>query len=222
MNTEIKGNEVVNLTLSRLRKVKREGMDELIDNLVNKTDWLYAPASTNFHGNFEGGLIIHCNNVVNFLYEKNKRYNLNIPDESIIICGLLHDICKCNFYEKSVKWQKEDNKWKSYLGYSIQDTMPLGHGAKSVIMLQRYIELTELEIYLIMWHMYSHDLSDYNKYTLNNAVELYPAIIAMYTADLEASNFFEKKVEMLEISNEEANRIQDENKRKAEEKKRCI
>lgn len=196
-------------------------MDILIDNLEMNTDYLTAPASTNFHGNHESGLIIHCNQVVNLLYEKNKRYNLGIPDDSIIICGLLHDICKCNFYEKGVKWIKENKEWKSYLGYSINDTMPLGHGAKSVIMLQEFIKLTELEKYLIMWHMYSHDLSDYNKYTLNNAVELYPAIVAMYTADLEASTYFERKVELLEISNEEANKIQDEKKRRDEEKKRC-
>lgn len=221
INNEIKNNEIANLTLSRLEKVKRKGMDRLIDYLINKADYLTAPASTNFHGNYEGGLIEHCNYVVNLLYEKNKRYELGIPDESIIICGLLHDICKCDFYDRSVKWVKENKEWKAYLRYSVEDTMPLGHGAKSVIILQDFIKLTELEKYLIMWHMYTNDLSDYNKYTLNNAVELYPAIVAMYTADLEASTYFEKKVDLLEISNEEANRIQAEKKKKAEEKKRC-
>lgn len=210
INNENKNNENINLTLSRLQKVNREGMDKLINYLKNDTDYFTAPASTKFHGNFKGGLIEHCNNVVNLLYEKNKRYNLNILDESIIICGLLHDICKCNFYEKSVKWAKENNQWKAFLGFAINDTLPLGHGAKSVIILQDFIKLTDLEKHLIMWHMYSHDLSEYNKYTLNKAVELYPAIVAFYTADLEASTFLEEKVDLLEISQEEANKIQNE------------
>jgi len=213
INIVAKKENIIDLTMTRLRKVNREGMDALIEFLVENTDYFTAPASTKYHGNYEGGLIRHSNNVVNLLYEKNKRYNLGIPDESVIICGLLHDICKCNFYQKSVKWEKENGKWKSFLSYSIKDTMPLGHGAKSVIILQEFIKLTDLEKYMIMWHMYNHDLSEYNKYTLNNAVELHPAIVAMYTADLESSTYLEEKVELIEISQEEANRIQDLNKK---------
>ena len=159
INIVAKKENIIDLTMTRLRKVNREGMDALIEFLVENTDYFTAPASTKYHGNYEGGLIRHSNNVVNLLYEKNKRYNLGIPDESIIICGLLHDICKCNFYQKSVKWEKENGKWKSFLSYSIKDTMPLGHGAKSVIILQEFIKLTDLEKYMIMWHMYNHDLS---------------------------------------------------------------
>lgn len=99
--------------------------------------------------------------------------------------------------------------------------MPLGHGAKSVIILQDFIKLTDLEKHLIFWHMHIHDVSDYNKYALNKAVELYPAIVTMYTADLESSTYFEEKIDLLEISQEEANKIQDEKRDREQIKKAC-
>ena len=42
--------------LELLRQVKREGIDELID-FIEKTDFFKAPASTRFHGDYEGGLL---------------------------------------------------------------------------------------------------------------------------------------------------------------------
>ena len=36
--------------------VKREGSDKLLDYLINKSDFFTAPASTRFHGAYDGGL----------------------------------------------------------------------------------------------------------------------------------------------------------------------
>ena len=44
--------------LKILKTVKREGIDELIE-FLEKTDFFKAPASTRFHGNYEGGLVEH-------------------------------------------------------------------------------------------------------------------------------------------------------------------
>ena len=44
--------------LELLRQVKREGMDQLIE-FIEKTDFFTAPASTRFHGDYEGGLVEH-------------------------------------------------------------------------------------------------------------------------------------------------------------------
>lgn len=44
--------------LALLRSVDREGMDELI-NFIEKSDFFKAPASTRFHGSYEGGLLEH-------------------------------------------------------------------------------------------------------------------------------------------------------------------
>ena len=86
--------------LELLRKVKREGIDDLIA-FLEKSDFFKAPASTRFHGNFEGGLVEHSLKVYEILKHKveNNIKGITIPEESIIIIGLLHDICKTNFYK---------------------------------------------------------------------------------------------------------------------------
>lgn len=86
--------------LELLKTVKREGIDELI-NFLEKSDFFKAPASTRFHGDYEGGLVEHSIKVYEILKHKveNCIEPINIPEESIIIIGLLHDICKTNFYK---------------------------------------------------------------------------------------------------------------------------
>lgn len=49
-----------------LRSTKREGIEELIAWLET-TDFYIAPASTRFHGNYEGGLLEHSLNVYDLL-----------------------------------------------------------------------------------------------------------------------------------------------------------
>lgn len=41
--------------LNLLRSVNRDGMSDLLDFIENKTDFFKAPASTRFHGSYEGG-----------------------------------------------------------------------------------------------------------------------------------------------------------------------
>ena len=41
-----------------LRSTKREGIEDVIQ-FIEKTDFYKAPASTRFHGNYEGGLLEH-------------------------------------------------------------------------------------------------------------------------------------------------------------------
>ena len=52
--------------LNLLRSVKREGIDDLI-RFIESTDFFTAPASTRFHGNYEGGLLEHSLNVYHLL-----------------------------------------------------------------------------------------------------------------------------------------------------------
>ena len=52
--------------LELLKKVKREGINELIE-FIEKTDFYKAPASTRFHGSYEGGLVEHSIQVYEIL-----------------------------------------------------------------------------------------------------------------------------------------------------------
>ena len=88
-----------------LRSTKREGIEDLINWLSEKSDFFEAPSSTIYHCNYPGGLCQHSLNVyyaARDFYETYKKLSLpeknveSIPMESIIITALLHDLCKAN------------------------------------------------------------------------------------------------------------------------------
>jgi len=178
-----------------LKSTNRKGIDNLIE-FLNTSDFYSAPASHAYHGNFEGGLIIHSHMVYKIYSKLVDTFKRNIPQDSIVLCGLLHDICKVSFYKSTTKWKKdESNKWLNYIGYEIDDVEPLGHGCKSVIILNRFIELTDIEIYSILYHMgIPEDFS--TKKSFNKALELYPDAIMLHLADFMSSTIYEKKVEV--------------------------
>lgn len=180
--------------LELLKSIQRPGIDKLIDWLESKTDFFTAPASTMFHGNYEGALCEHSINVYELFSEKNKRYDLGLSEDSIKIMGLLHDICKVNFYKLSSRNKKIDGQWRAIPWYDVDDEFPLGHGEKSVIILMSYIGLTNEEKMAIRWHMGGYE-PDSNYRTLNAAWDKYRSGTCLHTADLEASNLLEVKID---------------------------
>ena len=175
-----------------LKSTKREGIDELID-FMKKTDFFTAPASTRFHGSFEKGLLEHSMKVYEILKEKVKTamIPINTPEESIILIGLLHDICKANFYKVDYRNAKNElGVWEKVPYYTVDDTIPYGHGEKSVMMISEYIKLTPEEKYAIRWHMgYTEPKELYN--TIKVAYQKYPVALLAHEADLEATYFFD-------------------------------
>ena len=91
-----------------IRTIKREGarIEELISKLEN-SDFFTAPASTRYHASYKGGLCQHCLNVYKNLMKLNEDKNMQIPEESIVIVSLLHDISKMNYYEISYRNKKQ-------------------------------------------------------------------------------------------------------------------
>ena len=57
-----------------LRFTGRDGIEELIRYLQEETDFFTAPASTKYHGAFEGGLLKHSMNVLDCLDEAGYDY----------------------------------------------------------------------------------------------------------------------------------------------------
>ena len=177
-------------------KIKREGAEKLLDFLENKSDFFTAPASTRYHNAFEGGLLRHSLNVYNCLcaYMERERvkneYGLSASDESIAIAALLHDICKVNFYRTSYRNAKnKEGQWERVPYYEIHDTLPYGHGEKSVYMISGFMRLTREEAMAIRWHMGFSGIEDKN--TVGRALEMYPFAFALSVADMEASYFLE-------------------------------
>jgi len=175
--------------LELLKSVNREGMQNLIE-FLEKSDFFEAPASTKYHGAFKGGLLEHSYKVYEILKEKVKIHNLEVSEETIIVSAILHDICKVNFYK--VDYRNAKNKmgeWEKVPYYTIEDTIPYGHGEKSVMMLTEYIKLTNEEKYSIRWHMgFSEPKELYG--TLGQAFKKYPLALLLHEADLEATYFY--------------------------------
>ncbi len=190
------------LVETALQQASREGLDRLVNYLAS-TDYYTAPASTRFHGNYEGALAEHSLNVAALLLRKNEQLGLGLPKGTCILAGLCHDLCKVNFYVQDYKNQKvyKENgtkfdakgrfDWETVPTYTISDNFPCGHGEKSVIMLQNFLRLTQEEILLIRWHM--GPFAAANEYDFNTATDFKPEIVAMFTADMEASALFEEK-----------------------------
>lgn len=176
-----------------LKSTNREGMEELIKFMEEKTDFFIAPASTRFHGSHEGGLLEHSMKVYEILdYKiKNNVIDLYAPEDTIIIVSLLHDICKANFYKVDYRNAKNARgEWEKVPYYTVEDTIPYGHGEKSVMMLTEYIKLTPEEKYCIRWHMgFSEPKESYT--TLGLAYKKYPLALLVNEADLEASYFYD-------------------------------
>lgn len=176
--------------LELLKSINREGIEKLI-SFLEKTDFFSAPASTRFHGSYEGGLVDHSLKVYEILNKKIKESAFDIQDDTIKIVALLHDICKLNYYKVEYRNAKNKNgDWEKVPYYTVDDTIPYGHGEKSVMMLSEFITLSNEEKYAIRWHMgFTEPKELYS--TIGSAYKKYPLSLLLFEADLESTYFFD-------------------------------
>lgn len=167
-------------------QIARPGAAELLEWLES-TDFFTAPASTKYHGAYPGGLLEHSLNVYYALI--GGPYALWASGETRAICALLHDICKADFYAASTKRQKNvDGVWETVPCYTVKDRFPLGHGEKSIFLIQRHMELTDEEALAIRWHMGAYDdAARGGSRTLSEAMAATPLVLALHTADMMAT-----------------------------------
>ena len=177
--------------------IHRDGADKLLDYLLSPaSDFFTAPASTRYHGAYPGGLAEHSINVYECLKDYMDRervqelYGLSASDETIAIVALLHDLCKMNFYKPGFRNVKDDNGvWNKVPTYEIEDTLPYGHGEKSVYIISGFMRLSREEAFAIRYHMgFSGDEPVQN---VGKAFTMFPLAFALSTADMEATYFLE-------------------------------
>ena len=109
--------------------------------------------------------------------------------ETITICGLLHDLCKANFYGVEMRNRKnEQGQWEKYPFYVVNDQLPYGHGEKSVYIISGFMKLTREEAMAIRWHMGFSD-NDFRAggFSVGNAFEKFPLALLTHMADLQAT-----------------------------------
>lgn len=206
--------------------VSRPGADKLLAWLET-TDFFTAPASTRFHLARPSGLVEHSIHVYERLLRlyKAEKTEPGAPIEyfptaeeleTITICGLLHDVCKANFYIQepknqktydpqkvaaAQKWQVKhdamgDFIWESVMGYKIDDKLPYGHGEKSVYIISGFMKLSREEAMAIRWHMgFSDTEFKGGGFSVGNAFEKFPLAVLTHIADLQATYLGETEEE---------------------------
>ena len=174
------------------QKVSRPGSEKLLAWL-DTTDFFRAPASTRFHGACESGLVMHSLNVYHALRER--YFEEGDSEETFAICGLLHDLCKANFYKPGTRNVKNEvtGQWEKVPSYSIEDAFPYGHGEKSVYLIERFMRLRTAEAVAIRWHMGGCDDSVRGgSRAMGEAFYQYPLAVKLHLADLTATYLLER------------------------------
>ena len=162
------------------------------------SDFFTAPASTRFHGNMYGGLCQHSLNVYHCLKDYLSRnrvkdvYGMDYSEETIALVSLLHDVCKINVYKKGVRNKKINGQWQQVDVFEFDDSIPFGHGEKSVYMIQPFMKITREEAFAIRYHMGFSGSDPVNN--VGKAFEMFPLAFALSTADMEATYFCDEQV----------------------------
>ena len=181
----------------KIAQIKRDGAKELLDFLL-KSDFFTAPASTKFHSAEAGGLCFHSLNVYrrflnNLKNEYGEKIWEKITSESLAIISLLHDICKVDCYKLDYKNVKVNNEWVKQPYFLYNDSLPYGHGEKSVYMISAFMKLTRDEAMAINWHMGGFDSRVIGGfYGLSQVFYDYPLAVLFHISDIEATYLDEK------------------------------
>ena len=152
--------------------IRRDGIENFMAWLEG-TDFYNAPASTRYHGCYDGGLLEHSLNVFRRLNDLCELFGLgpedgiDNPNESIAIVALFHDLCKVGCYKTEMRWRKDaNNQWEQYPTWKFEEDFAYGgHGSKSVFLVQSFMKLTPEEASAINCHMGQWDATTYSNPT---------------------------------------------------------
>lgn len=193
-----------------LRSTGRDGVEDVIADLEDM-GFYEAPASAGHHLNTAGGLVLHSLNTCKAalaVYEAMQPLEPTLANEvkreSVILASLLHDVCKSDIYERTVKRRKTRlGTWEDSEGYKVTyKNFPMGHGEKSVILLLcSGLDLQDDEMLAIRWHMGAFGLN-MNSYEdercYDTSRKLYPLVSIIQVADGLAASIMERKGEDLD------------------------
>lgn len=184
-----------------LRATGRENIEYVIEDL-DRWGFFTAPASSQGHGAYAGGLLEHSLNVYDSAMAVKETMIQARPDiadalrdDSIAIAALLHDVCKADYYKLVKRKRKNEiGMYEDTEVYEIHDEIfPVGHGEKSVILLlQSGLDLSDDEIYAIRWHMGPWNLSRDDEKYYRQAGKATPLQPLIHAADTLASAIMER------------------------------
>ena len=167
----------LNHRINKFNRMKPEIVSDSVSNFLMDNGFFTAPASTKYHGAYEGGLFDHSLAVTETLIDLTNKNNLIWSRlESPFIVGMFHDLCKIDNY-----LQKEDGHYE----YNT-DTILKGHGDKSIMLLSTLMQLTLEEVMCIRYHMGAFvEKEEWSNYS--RSVRLFPNVLWTHQADMIAS-----------------------------------
>ena len=174
--------------IALLKETKRPGIGDLIE-CMEQGGFFEAPCSSDKHLAVEGGLAKHSLNVVHGMISLNEALKADIPYDSIVLCGLLHDLGKmgdhgkANYIENVLKSGKASEA-KPYKTNT--ELIYLPHEIRSAMIAERYIDLSEDEETAILWH---NGLYAQFKYDIPG--KEFPLYMILHWADMWASRVTE-------------------------------
>lgn len=172
-------------------------------NWIEQTDFFEAPASSMYHLNVKGGLCKHSLNVYDRLVklvksEYNNDYDtLETSEGGIALIGLCHDLCKCNTYVldyKNVKKRDPYGNLKDDIGrfdwvsepyYKKEEQLIYGHGSKSVMIIQTFIQNLPLsEILAVRFHQGGMEIPGQLEPGITQTYNSFPLALLTHLADM--------------------------------------
>lgn len=183
-----------------LFSTQREGIENLMKHM-EEYGFYKAPCSGQHHLAKIGGLAEHSLNVCEVAFRLTEGLHANIPQESIIIGALLHDIGKMGQYNKpnyvpnmlkgrATKADPNPEPYQSTAKPYITnpELLYVDHEVRALSIISKFIDLTEEEQQAILWH---NGLYGNFKYQIQgNETPLYMII---HFADMWASRVVEKE-----------------------------
>lgn len=190
----------------------REGMDMLLSVMAER-GFYDSPASTSGsrHSADPGGLAKHS--LLVYGYARRLKRNFGIPDEqipegSLMTVCLLHDLGKMGdfgkpLYTKNVLKSGKVSDAKPWERNKELTNIP--HAIRSVIIAERYIDLTEEEEYAVMYHdgLYDRETGG-NSVIPGHETDL---LLLLHWADMWSSRFVEGDQERENLILEELERL---------------
>ena len=155
-----------------------------------------SPASVKYHGNHEGGLFDHSRAVAEALIDYTEKMGLEWQNpRSPWVIGQFHDLCKIDQYAKVVDVEgvlmfgEDETKGEKCHFEHNKNLFLTGHGDKSIMLLSRWMTLTDEEILCIRYHMGAFVTAEWDLYRA--AIKKYPNVLWTHTADMYAATVLE-------------------------------
>lgn len=171
-------------------EINRPGAEDLLAHL-HAIGYFTAPASSQYHLAYDGGLLEHSLNVLDIILRLQEPLGLKATTESIVLVALFHDIGKAAYYNKPnyIENILKSGKRSDAKPYETnKEGFGIPHEISAVHILSQFIELTEEETFAILVH---NGLYTSVGYSLKGKER--PLQLALHTADMWASRFVEGK-----------------------------